>query len=347
MKKTLAMLLVFVMLFSLCACNSSDNKTTDPSDSSQSTTNGTENTTGNTENPTDGTEGTQPPTDEPTTPPTDEPTTPPTQAPTEAPTTPPTQAPTEDPTTPPTTCSHSWKDATCTAPKTCSKCGATEGSATGHSWKDATCTAPKTCSKCGATEGSASGHSWKDATCTAPKTCSKCGATEGSAKGHSYSNGACSVCGTADPSFKQLTEGAWRYNNKIITFAKDGTWLGVRFESNLLTMDRFYAEIEEYKKSDGGYIPEVDSWYTLYEINGVRYACTGSYQWGGTYTVNGDTVLLIDEDMGNDEMGAVRIDGDTIKISETENSFGASNLSKGEYEWCTFKELGVPSENMN
>ena len=100
---------------------------------------------------------------------------------------------------------HDWKDATCTAPKTCSVCGATEGSALGHSWKDATCTEPKTCSACGATEGEALGHTWKDATCTEPKTCSVCSAKEGEANGHSFGDWAkvtdaqhareCSVCG--------------------------------------------------------------------------------------------------------------------------------------------------------
>ena len=58
--------------------------------------------------------------------------------------------------------------------------------ALGHDWKDATCTDPKTCSRCGATDGAALGHSWKDATCTAPKTCDRCGATDGSALGHDY-----------------------------------------------------------------------------------------------------------------------------------------------------------------
>ena len=48
---------------------------------------------------------------------------------------------------------HEWVDATCTAPKTSSRCGATEGEALGHDWKDATTEAPKTCSRCGATEG--------------------------------------------------------------------------------------------------------------------------------------------------------------------------------------------------
>lgn len=55
-------------------------------------------------------------------------------------------------------CDHSWIEATCTAPKTCSKCGKEEGSALGHSWSEATCTSPKTCSRCGATEGNALGH---------------------------------------------------------------------------------------------------------------------------------------------------------------------------------------------
>ena len=74
---------------------------------------------------------------------------------------------------------HTWTDATCTAPKTCSACGATEGEPKGHTWIDATCTAPKTCSACGATEGSAKGHTWADATTEAPKTCTVCGTTEG------------------------------------------------------------------------------------------------------------------------------------------------------------------------
>lgn len=58
-----------------------------------------------------------------------------------------------------TYCPHDeWSDATCTEPKTCVKCGKTEGEALGHDWKDATCTEPKTCQRCGETEGEALGH---------------------------------------------------------------------------------------------------------------------------------------------------------------------------------------------
>ena len=56
--------------------------------------------------------------------------------------------------------------------------------ATGHSWKDATCEAPKTCGTCGATEGEANGHTVVVDEAVAP-TCTATGLTEGS---H------CSVC---------------------------------------------------------------------------------------------------------------------------------------------------------
>jgi len=110
---------------------------------------------------------------------------------------------------------HSWADATCTAPKTCESCGATEGRVLGHNWQDATCMAPNTCSRCSATVGRALGHDmaaatctadskcqregcgyieentqlshiWADATCTVPATCTLCGKTDGSPLNHSY-----------------------------------------------------------------------------------------------------------------------------------------------------------------
>ena len=55
--------------------------------------------------------------------------------------------------------------------------------AKGHTWVDATCTTPKTCSVCGATEGSALGHSYTD-TVVQPTTSS-----------HGYTRHTCSRCG--------------------------------------------------------------------------------------------------------------------------------------------------------
>ena len=56
-------------------------------------------------------------------------------------------------------CNHdSWKDATCTEPRTCESCGKTDGQPLGHDWTDATCTEPKTCARCKTTEGQPLGH---------------------------------------------------------------------------------------------------------------------------------------------------------------------------------------------
>ena len=79
-------------------------------------------------------------------------------------------------------CEHDWAPATYSAPKTCTKCGATEGS-------PLTCTKhvdsneDNKCDNCGSTVISGNpdcAHEWIPATYTDPKTCSKCGATEGS-----------------------------------------------------------------------------------------------------------------------------------------------------------------------
>ena len=111
----------------------------------------------------------------------------------------------------PATGRHTWQAATCTTPKKCKVCGATEGTAKGHTWQAATCTAPKTCKVCGATEGKAKGHTWQAASCTAPKTCKVCGATEGKAKGHTWQAATCTtpkkckVCGATEGKAKGHT----------------------------------------------------------------------------------------------------------------------------------------------
>ena len=82
-------------------------------------------------------------------------------------------------------------DPTCTeqgyTTTTCTICGVTSvgeyQDALGHAWKDATCTDPKTCGTCGATEGEANGHNHVAAV-TAP-TCTEQG----------YTTYTCSTCG--------------------------------------------------------------------------------------------------------------------------------------------------------
>ena len=65
---------------------------------------------------------------------------------------------------------------------TCPYCGAKRHE---HTWKEATCTEPKTCTVCGATEGALSGHQWDEGTVLYEATCQKIG----------VKSSACTVCG--------------------------------------------------------------------------------------------------------------------------------------------------------
>ena len=74
---------------------------------------------------------------------------------------------------------------------TCS-CGCTytvpgEPATGAHTWTDATCTAPKTCTVCGATEGEANGHTWDDGVYTDPTT-----------EADGYTTYTCTVCGVTN-----------------------------------------------------------------------------------------------------------------------------------------------------
>lgn len=64
-----------------------------------------------------------------------------------------------------------------------------------HDFIDASCLAPKTCTECGETEGTALGHQWNEATCMTAKTCAVCGETEGTRIEHDTTDGKCSMCG--------------------------------------------------------------------------------------------------------------------------------------------------------
>ena len=151
MKRTLSTIIVLLLMITLCACNGSNGHITissnpDTSSNTATTAASTAFTTASSTAPTT-------PTTEPVTVPTIEVTTAPTTQPPHV---------------------HSFRDATCTSPKTCS---------------------------CGATEGEANGHEWKDANCSDPKTCTVCGTTSGSTAAHDFSEGKCTICGKNDPDF--------------------------------------------------------------------------------------------------------------------------------------------------
>ena len=94
-------------------------------------------------------------------------------------------------------CSHEWIDATCTSPKTCSLCEATEGSANGHTpGAAATCTTSQNCTVCNAVITNATGHTpGAAATCTTAQKCTVCDAELAAALSHTP--GAEATCTTA------------------------------------------------------------------------------------------------------------------------------------------------------
>lgn len=75
--------------------------------------------------------------------------------------------------------SHEWVEATCTEPKTCTKCGETEGETLGHTWVDATCSEAKHCSVCGEVEGETLEHTLTEANYQEGAICSVCGEVVG------------------------------------------------------------------------------------------------------------------------------------------------------------------------
>lgn len=122
-------------------------------------------------------------------------------------------------------CKHEWKDATCTEPQTCTKCGKTQGETLGHMYgeekvlKEPTCTETGskelTCSICGEVETveiPATGHKLKFMSHEKAPTCSEkgkgayrctvCGEIkyEEIAKlPHQYKDGYCTVCFAENP----------------------------------------------------------------------------------------------------------------------------------------------------
>ncbi len=130
---------------------------------------------------------------------------------------------------------HTWQEATCTQPETCSECGETQGEPLGHTWIEATCETPKTCEVCGATEGEPNGHVWEAATCRHPEQCSVCGATKNSALGDH-------ACGTwaeiVDPT---CTEDGYKKGTCI--------YCGQEFTVILEKKPHAFGEWEETKKA--------------------------------------------------------------------------------------------------
>ena len=75
--------------------------------------------------------------------------------------------------------SHTWAEATCAQPKTCTECGETEGETLEHTWQEASCAQPRTCTGCGETEGETLPHTLTEPDYQQAAVCTVCGAAVG------------------------------------------------------------------------------------------------------------------------------------------------------------------------
>ena len=87
---------------------------------------------------------------------------------------------------------HDWIDATCTEPKTCDRCGETEGTALGHNWATEWSSNADNhwhaCTRCDAKDGEGAHNPGAPATETTPQICTDCGYVIESATGHVCAN---------------------------------------------------------------------------------------------------------------------------------------------------------------
>ncbi|MBE6941889.1 MAG: hypothetical protein E7455_06395, partial [Ruminococcaceae bacterium] len=168
--------------------------------------------------------------------------------------------------------------------------GSSSGSTTcTHSWIAATCTAAKTCSKCGATEGAALGHTWQAATCLAPKTCSVCKTTEGSVGSHidANSDNSCDVCGTSlggtvvpqnGKTYVKVTSAPGDWSGQYLIVYENGS---LAFDGSLTKLDAASNTIS-VTITDGVIVldeDESDSYFLIEAVSGgysIRSA-SGSY----------------------------------------------------------------------
>ena len=177
-------------------------------------------------------------------------------------------------------CSHSWTEATCTAPAACSKCGQIQGLATRHNYLPATCEAPETCEGCGKVQGEAAGHNfegngcvsscvicgaedpaatghgWEEADCEAAKHCTLCGLTEGEPLGHSWLEATCQMPKTCDRC--AAVEG-WR-NGHVLGVRDTGAAIHSgtcavcnKMVEHFIHRDKIYAWTEYDVAEDGTY----------------------------------------------------------------------------------------------
>ena len=223
---------------------------------------------------------------------------------------------------------HTWAEATCTEPKTCTVCGLTEGEPAEHTWAEATCTEPKTCTVCGLTEGEPAEHTGAEETCTEPKTCTVCGLTEGEALGHSAGeadcteDSVCTVCG-------ETVEKAPGHDWTEATFDSPKTCVVCNSEEGDVLSPFEYTE-QDGKAIITGYLTDVPAELVIpEEINGIEVVGIGEGAFAGC-----EELVSVTLPEGVTYIGANAFAGCTSLTSVNMPSFEAAEIDRTAFENC-------------
>ena len=244
------------------------------------------------------------------------------------------------------TCNHEWQEATCTEPRTCTKCGESEGNALGHDWLEASCTAPKTCSRCGITEGEPLGHDWQDATCTKPEVCAICGEEQGEPLGHDWQDATCvlpqicKVCGekTGEALGHDIAE--WEIVSEA-TCAEAGTRMGVCLRCG----EEISEEIPKLDHTPGEWIITESATSTSEGRREIQCTVCGETLETETYELSEEEKIAafksecetysyetIARNPDNYVMEQVRFRGEVIQVIEDGDDYTLRiNVTKGDY----------------
>lgn len=168
-------------------------------------------------------------------------------------------------------------------------------------------------------------HKYPQPECAERRTCSLCHEVSSAARDHVYTNGICELCKKSDPNFKALTSGTWSVNivadgqlNAITLYFKENPRINVGIGDNVANMDK--EAQEEFKK------PEYAD--SIHIIDGVTYYVGRGFIPPFTFTENGDTVVITEEESTN-TLTLKRHSATEYKVTDMKGDFcGTADIIK-------------------
>ncbi len=192
-----------------------------------------------------------------------------------------------------------------------------------HSFSNATCTTPKTCS-CGLTEGNPIGHSWNNATCQLPKTCSVCKITEGGIIDHIIESGLCKFCNQpiiVSPQNLDITK-TYIHISKVDNFEFEGCMYSDLLKLDTIEFSGFLNIEEKGIYSFNKYEYSVLNKKITYNGKEYYYAGFGGVGTDIIYDITKNEIIIRDGSFPNEYAILNLLSDGSIKVISKTNNFG-------------------------